>query len=335
MTTVLVTGAGSSPGLDLTRCLRLGDECHIIGGDAGEWGRRSAARLCDEVIELPLARDDPKAYAAAVSAVDADFVFYGLDIEVEALIAGGGYPELPNALPPFTVTDVILDKAKTVAACGASADFPGSAVVDGAEEIADAFDTLGGRLWLRPSSGTSGKASTVVDNAEEALFWTRYWQNRGLRCSWLMQQFLPGRNFNWTALYREGERLAWASMERHEYFLAGVAPSGVTGQVQLCETVAEEAVSEVSERIVRQLDPRPHGLYSVDLREDADGRPRVTEVNPRPAGRPYLFARAGANLPLAALRALSGESPGDAVAAEGCRPGVHLYRQLDMGPMVL
>lgn len=335
MTTVLVTSAGSSPGLDITRCLRAGEECRIIGADADEWGRRSASRLCDEVVSLPAVVSGNEEYAEAIfaAASEVDFVFYSLDVEIQALVNYGRYPETAHALPPLGVARVVLDKALTVESSPHPDDFPRTYPIPGVASLGESIGTGEEEMWLRPASGTSGRASTVIEGAEEARFWIEYWSNRGLETTWMLQEYLPGRNFNWTGLFLDGERVAWASMERLEYFMAGVAPSGVTGQVKLARTVAESSVSEISERVVRSLDPAPTGLYSVDLREDRHGQPRVTEVNPRPAGRPWLYAGAGVNLPLAAVRALRGESIGDAIDASGYRTGIHLYRQLDMPPM--
>jgi glutathione synthase/RimK-type ligase-like ATP-grasp enzyme len=152
--------------------------------------------------------------------------------------------------------------------------------------------------------------------------------------AWMVQEYLPGRNLNWTGLFRDGELLGAAAMERLEYFLGKVSMSGVTGQVSACETVSVPEAARAAEDAVRELSAHPSGLFSVDLREDAEGRPRITEVNPRPAGRPWLYTLAGANLPLAALRALTGREVGDAIRPEGPEIGLRLHRQLDVEPVV-
>jgi carbamoyl-phosphate synthase large subunit len=150
----------------------------------------------------------------------------------------------------------------------------------------------------------------------------------------MIQEFLPGRNLNWSAVYADGTLVASAAMERLQYLLGNVAPSGVTGQVKLCATVVDERIAQISDQVVRAIDPTPHGIYSVDLRENEDGNPRVTEINPRLAGRPWLFANAGANLPLAAVRTLRGHEIGDAIEPGGLRAGVQLYRHVDIEPLL-
>jgi carbamoyl-phosphate synthase large subunit len=150
----------------------------------------------------------------------------------------------------------------------------------------------------------------------------------------MLQDFLPGRNLSWNALYRHGELTAVAAMERKSYVLGGQIISGVSGQTGHGVTIDPDDCREIADRVIRAIDPTPHGFYGVDLREDADGRPRVTEVNARLAGRPLLYTASGVNLALAALRCHAGEPTGDAVRPEGSEVGLHIFRGIDIEPLV-
>jgi carbamoyl-phosphate synthase large subunit len=332
---VLVTSAASSPGIDICRSLRADPELEVVGADASPWGRTMAGRICHRVVELPVASDDPGAYADALDEAcrEVDFLFLSLDVEVETLVELGREPACPNPVP-FECGAVILDKTRTADALPASL-VPATARVETPDELDAVLERIPAPVWLRPATGTSGQGSLRVDGAEEGRTWMEFWRRRGLDAPWMVQEFLPGRNLNWTGLYRDGELLAAAAMERQAYFLAKVSVSGVTGQVSRCQTVDVPAFADASRQAVAALVDRPTGLYSVDLRGDADGRPRVTEVNPRPAGRPWLYTEAGVNLPLAAFRALTGGEPGDAVRAGGLEIGVRLHRQIDVEPLVV
>lgn len=336
MTRVLITSVGGSPGIDVARCLRKDPSLHIVGADANAWGRQLGMRLCDEVIPLPSARADAVAWLDALTdaARSVDFVFLGLDLEIEALAAAGRPLPVATALAPMHVLPILVDKAKTERAARASGVLPRTLEFQGAAALDEVFAALPAPLWIRPAVGTSGTGSLKVSTREQAAGWLAATTAGDSTRRWIAQEFLPGRNTNWSGVFVDGELVASASMERLEYLLGAVSPSGITGQVRLCETVLLPEVAEAALRIVHTLDPRPNGIYSVDLREDGQGHPKVTEVNPRLAGRPWLYANAGVNLPLAAVRALRGLPVGDAVDVGGFRAGIQMYRQVDVDPLI-
>ena len=335
---VLVTSVGSSPGVDLCRCLAADPSLTIVGADASADGRRFGQRLCAEVVALPRADAGADAYVAALRAVASDrgidFVFSALDVEVGAVLSAATPLTVAHALPNAAAAP-LLDKAALVQHAPVQL-VPRSAAVAGEvgrAGLAQALDAVGTPAWLRPAVGTSGRASLAVQGVDDALAWLSLWRARGQVGRWLLQEFLPGDNLNWTGVYVDGECVAAAAMQRTAYYLHTVAPSGVTGQVREAITVDRPEVAEVARALVGALTPRPHGVWSVDLRLDREGTPKVTEVNPRFAGRPTLSARAACNLPLAALRGLTGQPLGDAVTRPGGRPGVRMVRQLDLEPL--
>lgn len=337
-TTVLVTGIGGSIGIDVARSLARDPDVRVVGADSNEWGRRIGRRLCADVLDLPRADRGPKAWLdgllAARESAGADFLFVNPDPELEALAELGEPLPPPHALPPTAVVATTLDKAATVRAAGRPHRFPQTIELSGPAELDEAFRRLTPPLWLRATVGPGGRGSLPVEDVDEARWWMTYWQRRGRADRWVIQELLPGRNLNWTGLYVSGHLVAQASMERLAYFLGGTTVSGVSGQVSRCATVDPAACGKVSDEVVRAIDPTPHGIYSVDLRGDRDGVARVTEVNPRLAGRPWLYTEAGVNLPLAAVRALTGGPVGDAVSPGGLALGLHLHRQLDVDPVV-
>jgi carbamoyl-phosphate synthase large subunit len=284
---------------------------------------------------VPSALKDAAAYVTAIEAMaaDADLVLFALDGEIEAMVELGRYPKVRHILPSLEDAAVVLSKSRTVAAAGRDDLFPSTHSIMAAEDLDGILEKLGGKAWIRPTRGTSGAASLYVEDATEARAWIQMWKRRGASEEWMAQTYLPGVNINWTGLWLEGECVAWAAMEREVYYLGNVAPSGVTGQVKRCKSTHAPAAMAVARETVLAINPAPRGVYSVDLREDADGVPRVNEINPRIAGRPYLYLRSGVNFPAAALAAFAGEPP-DASAAGG-RAGVILLRQLDVPPTVI
>ncbi len=362
---VLVTGAGGSIGIDVCRSLAHLPEVELLGAEASPWGARLAGRFCTQVVPLPRAdREGPEAFCQAlarqVDTLGVDFVWINPDPELQAVAWCGRQPPCAHPLPGREVLQACLDKEITGSRLQraklapetlalevelpAGADVPGPDAAPPAEvsqvaqsllpQLEGAFARLGVPLWVRPGSGAGGIGSLRVDQPREAAFWVALWSVRhGVR-RWVVQEYLPGRNFNCTLLYASGELVAWAAMQRLGYFLAETAPSGITGQVKLCRTVEQPHVLAAARQAVRLLGAQPHGIYSVDLREDVQGRPKVTEINPRLAGRPWLYTQAGCNLPWLAVQVLSGAEP-EGTRPHRPRPGWTLYRQLDCQPLIL
>jgi len=59
-------------------------------------------------------------------------------------------------------------------------------------------------------------------------------------------------------------------------------PSGMSSTPALARTVCEPGVLDIAAAAVTALDARASGVFNVDLKENADGVPCVTEIN---AGR--------------------------------------------------
>jgi len=76
-----------------------------------------------------------------------------------------------------------------------------------------------------------------------------------------------------------------STFERLSYFGVDNIPSGVTSLSSLAKTVIEPAVVALCRRAIRAIAPRTSGAFSVDVKEDAHGRPHITEIN---AGRFFM-----------------------------------------------
>lgn len=337
MKTIFITGIGGSIGVDIARSLRIDPSLRLIGADSSPWGLKIGERLCDDLVELPRADVDQERFQRvldqALERTASDFVFVNPDPELEALAALARAPARPNPIPAIRETAICLDKAATVEQAKSSEDYPRTFPIHSAKDVTRAFAELETPIWLRATVGPGGRGSLPVSRPEEVDFWMTYWQRQGRRDQWVLQEYLPGRNLNWTGLFRHGDLLASAAMERLRYFLGTATVSGVSGQVALCATVDPLQLEAVARRVIATLAREPNGLYSVDLRLAANGKAKVTEINPRLAGRPWLYTNAGINLPLAAVRAFGGIDPGDAIDPGGLQIGLHLYRQLDVDPV--
>jgi carbamoyl-phosphate synthase large subunit len=104
----------------------------------------------------------------------------------------------------------------------------------------------------------------------------------------------------------------------------------------LAKTVFEPRVVDASVEALRALDPTISGAFDVDLKDDADGAARVTEIN---AGRflsgTTLFDLTGKHNMAAAFVRLALDEPVDIGDAYDVSEDHYMVRDLDTLPMVV
>ena len=100
----------------------------------------------------------------------------------------------------------------------------------------------------------------------------------------MTEAHLPGRDLAWSSIWYEGELVCSFTRERLEYIYPGLTPEGITGTPTIAEIVHSDEVNAMAEAAVYAVDDKPHGIFSVDLREDEHEIPRPTEIN---AGRGF------------------------------------------------
>jgi carbamoyl-phosphate synthase large subunit len=331
---VLLTGVGSPASQNVLRSLRDAPEpFHIVGADANryhlEWGdldRAYEAPMTDSPDYLPF-------LLAVIQREGIEFVHGQPDWEVAWLA------EHANLLPART----LLPKSAAVATCqdkaacakrwfdaGLRSDPP--RLADSHHDLEEAAGYLALPLWLRATSGAGARGSCKVERLEQGHAWLDYWKARGVGWRFMAQEYLPGPEFAFQSVWHRGRLVTSAARERLEFVFPQHAPSGVTSSPVVARSVHHPAANAIATEAILAVDPEPNGIYCVDLKCDAWGRPRPTEVN---AGRffttSYFFTAAGANMPYAyILLGLGREVPPlpqyDAVPA-----GLYWIRHIDCG----
>jgi hypothetical protein len=168
------------------------------------------------------------------------------------------------------------------------------------------FESLGSHFWVRSSSGTSGLGSLHIDSKEALQNWIQI--NPGVT-EFLASTFLPGRNLACKLLYWNGKLVRSACAERVNYIMAKVAPSGITGNTSFGRLLNEPKLVatavEAMDAMFAYTNAAKHGFYTVDFKEDAEGKPYITEVNVRHVAFTQCFAAGGANFATDTLELLT------------------------------
>ena len=213
---------------------------------------------------------------------------------------------VPALLPPPRFARLAISKASLYKQLRGTGLVPDFALVDRDQILAGDFGGVGELpLWIRDFSAgsTSGRGALCVRHSDEAAAWMTL--NFGIE-NFMISEYLPGRNLACLLLFNEGELIKVGTYERLEYFMAKTVPSGVSGNICKGRLINDPVVLEVSRKAVellcRATGDRMHGLVTVDLRTDAQDRPKVTEINLRQVAAASAFAEVpGANLAEAQL----------------------------------
>jgi carbamoyl-phosphate synthase large subunit len=176
--------------------------------------------------------------------------------------------------------------------------------------VVETLQAKHGTVWVRAIRGAGSRAALPVGTAEQATAWIRYWCEYRNLCpgDFMLAEFLPGREFAFQSLWHEGRLVTSMARERLEYLMGNIMPSGQSSSPAVARTVHREDVNAIGTRAVQAVDPCPHGVYCVDLKENSLGVPCVTEIN---VGRFFttsnFFSEAGCNMPYYYVRLAYGE----------------------------
>ena len=287
-TRVLVTSAGSGVSGNLMRSLRAGTpSVAIVGCHDDQFILKSS--VADRSYLVPPSSQPgwARALRRIVEAERIDLVLPTSDGDVAALSRARARLGDRVFLSRSATIELCRDKYRLtehLRAHGVSA--PASFPVTDLRRLERIFERLGrpARAWCRLRAGAGSAGAIPVASPAQARSWITYWRDmRGVSpADFTLSEYLPGRDFGGQSLWRDGRLVLIKTYERLSYLGSGSRPSEVSGVGALTKTVCEPRVADACVRAVRAVDRRASGVFAVDLKEDAEGVPRVTEIN---AGR--------------------------------------------------
>ncbi|MEM2498472.1 MAG: ATP-grasp domain-containing protein [Candidatus Nezhaarchaeales archaeon] len=346
---VLLTGAGGIGGVNFVRSLRLAENHYnerffIVGTDFNTY-----------YIELP----EVDLRFRAPRHTSADFIptliklatsnkleFLHPHPSPEAKVVSENrekFEELGVTLYLPRPEDIMPDKFHVYRKLSsAGVNVPKTIHVKLVDDVDAAFAELDKPLWIRAMKGAGGRLSLKVNSPEEAKMWIKLnvVQGRARQDEFIIQEYLPGRDLAFDSLWFKGELITSYLRERLEYPFKHISLSGLTGTPSVARILRDENVSRIAISAVKALNPSPHGFYSVDLKEGADGLPKVTEVDGKwHTTAPlwgYAFAKAynkpSYNIAYTYLRLGYGEGVSEALPKTDLFLEEHyLIRQMDSG----
>lgn len=212
-------------------------------------------------------------------------------------------------IPDLSMSDLLVDKSKMTEILKDLDIVPPSVTFNrNIENLDEVFDVLKGNFWVRSTSGTSGLGSLKVEDKDSLKNWIQI--NPKVE-EFIASKFLPGRNLACKMLYYNGELKRTACGERVNYIMAKVAPSGITGNTSFGRLLNEPELVKQAKRAMDYLfahtGAEQHGFFTVDFKEDENGKPYITEINVRHVAFTQCFAAAGANFASDTVRLITGD----------------------------
>jgi carbamoyl-phosphate synthase large subunit len=288
VTNVLVTGTGGIGGINFVRALRLAEtqnsaKLFLVCTDHNphylqfpQADVRFVSPRHDDLDFVPMLHKLIKKYAirflhphpSSEARVVSENLVRFKDANVETYL-----PRPTSIMPDKLRIHDALSKLRV--------PVPKTIAVKSLNDIDNAFAEIDHPLWIRAKHGAGGRLSLKVDTPEQAKHWVRLnaLQKRAAIADFILQEYLPGRDFAFDSLWFKGELITSYARERLEYALKHVSLSGITGTPTIARTIKDQKLNQIGVEAIKALDSEPHGFFSVDAKENAAGKPVITEVD--------------------------------------------------------
>lgn len=220
------------------------------------------------------------------------------------VIAWGEYYALyheyvcPVLIPPIEISTVLVDKSKMAEVLAGTEFIPNTIKVTQRErKKSEVSERIGYPCWIRATKGSGGFGSLKI--CDESSFDAWLSLHKEIE-EFTISEYLSGRHLATQMLYYEGEYIKGASLECVEYVMSNISPSKVTGSTSFGRFINEESIlrfcDECTKYICKIIGKNAHGVLSYDLKEDRNGKLKVTEVNIRHMAYTGVMADIGFDL---------------------------------------
>lgn len=215
---------------------------------------------------------------------------------------------------------------------------PENMLIGDVEDLRNAFEHLAdenGRIWLRAISiGGGGKGALPTADFNFARAWIDHY------CGWgefSAARMLTSESVTWQSIWHEGDLVVAQTRRRLGWTHGNRTLSGVTGVTKVGQTWSNDLVDRVAMDSILAIDPKPHGIFGVDMTYDSEGVPNPTEINiSRFFTTILFFTEAGLNMPkIFKDIVLHGEFPSLEKRVNPLPDGLLWLRGMDTTPLLV
>lgn len=283
--TILVQGAGSGGGNNVIHSLRKSEmETRILGSNCLHHSVLKST--ADQTFLLPESSkpDYLSALQDLIVKEKIDMVVPQSDREVNAVSLNRDQLNCRVFLPEHDIVETCQDKHSMFLKLNKANVKTASAVpLETLDDVDKAFEALpdSPKYWVRLRKGSGSKGATWVKTPRQAKAWIELWVDlRGQKISdFHILPFLPGRDYAFQSVWKNGELVVAKMCERLEYFMGSLRLSGMSSTPEIARTLRDDQALETIFKAINTVADKPNGNFNLDLKADADGAMNVTEFN--------------------------------------------------------
>lgn len=305
MKNILITGIGGPTPRSIARTIKKKfPNYRIIGVDANPKSLSFYIPDFLDAIKLVPRVDNDKYWKHIKSIIEKENIDLAyIQPEMEVVAWGkyfdtyGQYP-CPVLIPPTQLANSLMDKAIMADLLSGTEFIPSTIKVSQNKPYFNEVEQIiGFPFWIRATKGSGGLGSLKINDIDNYKSWL--FINREIK-EFTVSEFLPGRHLATQMLYYKGEYIKGASLECVNYVMADIVPSKVTGNTSFGRFINEDEIIDFCKScmdfICKKLNMEAHGVLSFDLKEDKEGKMKVTEVNIRHMAYTGVMAEVGFDL---------------------------------------
>jgi len=342
---ILICGIGGPTPRSIARQIKIVfPEAKIIGVDANPKALGFfMSGLIDQHYIIPKARQKDEYWAKILEIIDKEvptLAFVQPEAEVlawnEYKEEKGNFP-CPVIIPPSSHAKALVDKVNMSDMLEKTDYIPKTISISPQNPRYDSVQNeIGYPCWIRASVGSGGLGSLKLHRKEELEAWLFIHADVP---RFTVSEFLPGRHLANQMLYFNGNLIKNAGLHCVEYVMADIAPSKVTGNTSFGRLINDERLlsfcEEVMDFVSSKTGELPHGVYSFDLKEDIDGKLKVTEVNVRHMAYTGIMAQCGFDLVGDTIKLLIGKADEVTTGRHYFDKNYIFLRDVDIEPIIL
>jgi len=300
MARILIGGSGGAPSNNFIRSLRESSRNdYLLGMSCIPSDLFLADTEEKYLVPYAVAPEYPQAILSLLQKTKPNFLHLQNDFEVQAISRLREQVQALGVklfLPTSDTVENCIDKYKSYQIWSqAGIKVPETILLDTPEDLKLAFEKFGQKVWVRAVTGGGGRWALPTDNFDFGKLWIDRFQGWG-ECT--AAACLTSQSITWLSIWYEGELVVAQTRRRRSWNFGNRTLSGVTGITGVAETCSDTIVDQVAQDSILAIDPKPHGIFGVDMTYDEQGWPNPTEIN---IGRffttHYFFTKAGLNMP--------------------------------------